>query len=242
MSSEPIDNLELDSKNTQNNKKGVSKGATYLLINKTGVIKQVNLKNVHDFDETLLYKKCGFKNDENFEIIHTWELTSKHESYHISVYAKCEGRANMENKYDLPPPVDSQLFFGTIALVNFDDEGNVSHLDEKTWNRLYEKLFGGFEDLASTCVEDEAEEDELETIPMELKTKDGYLKDGFVVDANELEYGDDNDTEDENGSISDIPSISDENTISSDEDSDSDVLDVGSELSSEEFLFSDEEA
>ena len=35
--------------------------------------------------------------------------------------------------------------------------------------------------------EDEEEEDELENIPAEMKTKSGYLKDGFVVDDNVID-------------------------------------------------------
>ena len=54
--------------------------------------------------------------------------------------------------------------------------------------KMYEKLFGGFEDLTLTCVEDEEEEDELENIPKSMKTKKGgYLKDGFVVDSSDAE-------------------------------------------------------
>jgi hypothetical protein len=65
---------------------------------------------------------------------------------------------------------------------------------------MYEKLFGGFEDLAATCAEDEEEEDELENIPASKKTKQGYLKDGFVVDSDssdEKEESYDSEEEDE---------------------------------------------
>ena len=55
--------------------------------------------------------------------------------------------------------------------------------EESTWNMIYEELFGGFENLDDTAEADEAEEDELENIPQEYKTKTGYLKDGFVVDT-----------------------------------------------------------
>ena len=39
---------------------------------------------------------------------------------------------------------------------------------------------GGFEDLKDTETESE---DELEAVPSHLKTSDGYLKDGFIVDS-----------------------------------------------------------
>lgn len=36
--------------------------------------------------------------------------------------------------------------------------------------------------MDATAAEDENEEDELEDIPDSMKTKEGYFKDGFVVD------------------------------------------------------------
>ena len=51
---------------------------------------------------------------------------------------------------------------------------------------MYEKLYGGFEDLSKLALEDENEEDELDSIPAHLKTKEGYLKDGFVVDDSDV--------------------------------------------------------
>jgi hypothetical protein len=48
-------------------------------------------------------------------------------------------------------------------------------------------LFGGFENLADSIAEDENEEDELDNIAAEMKTKSGYLKDDFVVDDNPVD-------------------------------------------------------
>jgi hypothetical protein len=92
----------------------------------------------------------------------------------------------MENKYDFPPPVDTQLFFGACALVattlNVTKEKHLCNLSVELWEKMYEKLFGGFEDLSKTAEEDEKEIDELELIPASQKTKNGYLKDGFIID------------------------------------------------------------
>ena len=49
-------------------------------------------------------------------------------------------------------------------------------LTVELWSKIYEQLFGGFENLDS---EEEMSEDELESIPAELKTKNGYLKDSI---------------------------------------------------------------
>ena len=64
-------------------------------------------------------------------------------TYKISLYGKDSGRAGMENKYELPPPVDNILFFGKIALVNDMDDLTID-----LWNKIYEQLFGGFFDPA----------------------------------------------------------------------------------------------
>ena len=88
--------------------------------------------------------------------------------------------------------------------------------------------------MAATAAEDEAEEDELANVPKEKKTKQGYLKDGFVVDSS--------DAEEEDGSDS-VDDDSEESTKDSfEEEGDEIVLeDVGSELSEESYVESDEE-
>ena len=51
------------------------------------------------------------------------------------------------------------------------------------WEKTYERLFGGFDDLTATEVSDELEPDELDDVPASAKTKHGYLKDGWIVDG-----------------------------------------------------------
>jgi hypothetical protein len=92
---------------------------------------------------------------------------------------------------------------------------------------MYEKLFGGFEDLAATYAEDEAEEDELDSIPASKKTKQGYLKDGFVVDSDS----------DEKGEYASDDSDGDEEETEDSEEQEEvlEIEDIGSELSEEEY-------
>lgn len=158
-----------------------------IIVEKNGNVKPLLIK---EFSETELYKKCGFKQSDNFEKRTTWTVKypsgTSSKKYSLSLYAKNTGRANGENKFDFPPPVDTVLYFGSCALVlkvkNLDGKYVYSNLSVELWEHLYEKLFGGFEDLSKTALEDENEVDELATIPKEYKTKQGYLKDGFVVD------------------------------------------------------------
>ena len=97
------------------------------------------------------------------------------------------------------------------------------------WEKIYEKLFGGFEDLGVTAAEDDNEEDELANVPKHKKTKNGYLKDGFVVDSSDG---------DESESASSYETEDEESTEETDEDDkDADVVieDIGSELSEESY-------
>ena len=154
-----------------------------VIVEKNGNLKCLSIK---DFDESELYKKCGFKSTNNFGKQTVWEIKIDSVKYSISVYAKSDGKANTENKYDFPPPIDSSLFFGNCVIVgmkyNKDNVLENTSLSLEMWEKMYEKLFGGFENLDVVAVDDENEEDELDNISDKLKTKDGYLKDGFVVD------------------------------------------------------------
>ena len=160
-----------------------------VIVEKTKSLKSLCIKS---FKEDELYKKCGFKTDTNFEKQGEWSVSDKNESlvYIISLYGKTKGKAGSENMYDFPPPHDTTLFFGNCLLVcHTSYQGEDLILEDLTielWEKLYERLFGGFEDLTTTAYEDENEEDELEHIASSLKTKEGgYLKDGFVVDDDE---------------------------------------------------------
>jgi hypothetical protein len=209
-----------------------------IIVEKTGALKILAIK---EFKEEDLFKKCGFKKSEDFNKQTEWNVKCESKKYLISVYAKLDGRANSENKYDFPPPIDTKLFFGNCVILAKvkNDEGKqvYTNLSLELWEKIYEKLFGGFEDLASTAIEDENEIDELENIPKDKKTKQGYLKDGFVVDSDGDDDGcddDDYETEDDNS----------DNTSDIDENDDLDgenIEDLGSELSEDIYDYSSDE-
>jgi hypothetical protein len=210
-----------------------------IIVEKNGSLKSLTIK---EYKEDELYKKCGFKKAEDFVKQTEWSnIKIDGKKYVVVLYGKNDGKANTENKYDFPPPVDSTLFFGNCVLVAHvkkeNSEYGLCHLTLELWNKIYEKLFGGFEDLAVTCAEDENEVDELEGIPAEKKTKHGYLKDGFVVDSEEdEEYGSEDDDDD-----SDELEQSDDVDESDEVDEELELEDIGSELSEEEYDYSDDD-
>jgi hypothetical protein len=211
----------------------MSQPLNIIIVERTGTLKMLAIK---DFKEEELFKKCGFKKAEDFLKQTEWNVKYDGKKYYIQVFAKADGRANSENKYDFPPPIDTKLFYGCCAIVaylkNTDGTKTYTNLSIPLWDKIYEKLFGGFEDLAATAIEDENEEDELANVPKEKKTKQGYLKDGFVVDSSDA---------DESASVSgseeeDTEESEDTDETEKDGEDDDIVLDdIGSELSEESY-------
>ena len=150
-----------------------------LFVEKNGSLKEMKLKEVVPEE---LYRKASFKTAEGFGVQTTW---SNPDRYRVSLYARKNGRPGSENKYDFPPPVDNELFFGGCVLTNQDVDGNYIDLTKSMWERIYEELFGGFDDLGSEDSESESDDLEDKEVP---RTKEGYAKDGFIVDdAEEVE-------------------------------------------------------
>lgn len=217
---------------------------TIILVEKNGELKTLSIK---DYKEDELYKKCGFKKADDFSKQIDWAAKIEGQKYLISMYGKSEGKANMENKYDFPPPVDSKLYFGCCALVALSrDDSNKKtpiNLSLELWNKIYEKLFGGFEDLTIAKGEDDddLEEDELDVVPKSKKTKaGGYLKDGFAVDDDE--NGDDDDDMSDESDESDDDTGDDGDANGCTDGDDGLILeDIGSELSEDNYDYSDSE-
>ena len=187
----------------------MTQSLSVVIVERTGQLKSLHIKS---YVEEELYKKCGFKKADGFASQCVWNIKINGAKYNVRLYAKSDGKANTENKYDFPPPVDTKLFFGSCALVCSmkDIKGNyiLTDLTLEMWEKMYEKLFGGFEDLAQTAHDDEYEEDELANVPKSKKTKiGGYLKDGLVVDDDE---------QDDHASSSDIDDESDDFETSND--------------------------
>ena len=213
-------NVKLNKNVVDENDKGESKkvktkdnNITFVIVEKNGSLKDADIKESVICAEELS-KKCKFKKVDGFIKRTEWNYSSKNEhdnsSYKIIVelWAKDDGIANYENKYEFPPPVDTELFFGACALVARDGKNNYVNLTKDKWNKIYEYLFGGFESLVVNDDDDDEEEDELESVPKNRKTRDGYLKDGFVVDGGA-------------GCDSDVAGNADEN-VSDEDDDDSD--------------------
>jgi hypothetical protein len=155
-----------------------------IIVETNGTVKEASCQDATDAG---LYKAIKLKSASGFTCQTTWNVTIADDTFAIALYAKVDGKAGQENKYDFPPPVDSALFFGKCVLVNRDGD-----LTAVEWNRIYEHLFGGFEDLNSEG--DDDDEDEYDELPL---TAAGYAKDGFVVDSDASEVEPESEEEEE---------------------------------------------
>ncbi len=219
---------------------------TFLLVETNGTIKQTK---AHENSFDFLYKKCGFRSENNFDKRTTWNVNMNGDKHIIELWAKDNGKANNENKYDFPPPVDKELYFGTCMLIRRDEDGNIINFDAPLWTKIYEKLFGGFEDIGDEV--EEYSEDELENVDKKLKTKHGYLKDGFVIDSAAVSDednggGDEDEDEDADDDVDDEDEdadVFDEEDEDEDEDEVEDCSNdnISDELEESEYDYSDDE-
>ena len=127
-------------------------------------------------DESKFFLYCGWKKTKGFRILHSYQLTE----VTVEIWGRDSGDEKQISKWELPPPLDTVFSYGNLLAVG----RNGSEYVDIDWDNSYNEMFGGFDDLGS---QDSESEDELDTIPDTEKTKEGYLKDGWVVSESELE-------------------------------------------------------
>jgi hypothetical protein len=206
-------------------KHGGGATTTVIIVERNG---DLRTSEINEYSQLELAKKCKYKTSAGFEIRAEWAYSgSDADKFIVELWAREDGNAGQENKYEFPPPVDTILFFGACALVAKDTspQHNVIPLTLEKWDKMYTFLFGGFDTLANCDDDDDDdyEEDDMDSIPSSKKTKDGYLKDGFVVDEDE-----DDDEDDDETTSDDETEYDDDETTTSDndayDDSDSDSV------------------
>lgn len=185
-------------------------------ISKKGNLKSVNKDNI-DF----------IKNNKNISQINSWYYNN----FNYILYGYVNGEAGEENKYDLPPPCDCDLYFNDLYFIKYENK-DIIDLSLEDYNSFYAYCFEGFESIENT-------EDEIEEELSEHTSDREFINDDNISissETNEMELSElsnftsdekQNITEEEefNEDISEISSI--EITISScsenDSDSNSDV-------------------
>ena len=165
---------------------------TGIIVKKTGELKVVKINGVSKVSEVQIENKhivsvfnSNIRNSknfkENFKRYCDWEL----DEYVISIFGSKEGKAGSENKFDWPPPEDTDIYFGEILIIKSKDN-IIQDINKKIFSDFIDISFGGFEDLGSKDTEEEYD-----------PTLDVYESD-FVVNDDQVSYDEDyNPEEDE---------------------------------------------
>jgi hypothetical protein len=181
------------------------------------------------------------KKNKNISMLNTW----KYNNYDFVIYGCENGNAGEENKYDLPPPIDCELYFNDLYIIKMKND-KLENLNIEEYNIFYNDCFGGFEDIQSTDDEEEVElsehtsdrdfiDDEnisigSETNELDLEELSSFTSDEDYVDEEKISF-----EEDDIGELSSIEitvSSCDEDDIENDLDDLDDIendLDVDTE-------------
>ena len=80
-----------------------------ILLKRTGGVYEIETKSFEPDILTLKLKKRGSGKPQ---ILIIWEI----DEYEYKLFGYKYGDAGQENKHDLPPPIDSELYFGDLKV------------------------------------------------------------------------------------------------------------------------------
>jgi hypothetical protein len=103
----------------------ISKMHTIILVEKNGTLSQ---KQVKTFDK--LYTTCNYRNDNNFELLHTWD---RDDSVY-ELYGKKHKKLNNENTYTFMSI--QTIFYGNLCIVK-KKNGEPDSLQIKEWEEFH---------------------------------------------------------------------------------------------------------
>ena len=160
------------------------------------ILKNGQIENINKYN-------LNFLNTNNILKLHTWIFNNNE----YVLYGSDDGKAGNENKYELPPPIDSNLYFNDLYVIKYNNE-KILDFSIKEWDDFYNISFGGFDDIDSN--------DEFSSELSEHTSDRDFIDDD---DIDSIENDSDN--------ISDV-SFTDSNIsndITDDENAESDIID-----------------
>ena len=164
-----------------------------ILLKRTGGVYEIETDSFESDILTLKLKKHGSGKPQ---ILVIWEI----DEYEYKLFGYKYGDAGQENKHDLPPPIDNELYFGDLLVYKTrKSTSKLCNLIKSDYLETYEFLFGGFEDLGTSdteyndengyCSEDDPDYHPEEDINIEVNYKkddEDDDDDSFIND--EIEY------------------------------------------------------
>ena len=148
-------------------------------------------------------------------------------NYTISIFAFQDGKAGQENKFELPPPIDTALYFGCLIVIAHNSD-TIMTITQEMFNSFYNKVFEGFVNLDGEDTWSEEEEENTEDRE-------------FIVDDNYIEYDSKCSNTEEEDSYNE-ETEEEEFIIESEEtEEEEDLYNESDETEEEEFIIESEE-
>ena len=119
----------------------------------------------------------------------------KEDEITISIFAFTDGKEKQINKTELPPPIDSEIYYGNIFVFAHVDN-KLINLTLDTYNEFYEHSLGGIEDIGSQDSWSEDDEDE-NSEDREFIASEGSVSEE-IEDSDDDEFLDSDHSDDEN--------------------------------------------
>jgi hypothetical protein len=107
----------------------------------SNVSKNLDIDNLDTKNIDSLFKVKGKGTIKRFC---DWKLNK----FTISIYGWKDGNAGQENKTELPPPEDTDLYFGDILVIKSNSKG-IKNITLNDYHTFIEESNGGFESLGS---------------------------------------------------------------------------------------------
>ena len=107
--------------------------------------------------------------NKNIDKLYIWEYND----CELILYGSIDGKAGCENKYELPPPLDNNLFFNDLYIIKYIKEPVNFSLDE--YNIFYDESYGGFEEI-------DFSDNEVESTLSEHSSDRDFIDDDTISD------------------------------------------------------------
>jgi hypothetical protein len=105
-----------------------------IIVEKTGDLLSSTIQDMSD-----IFKRCNFRKEDGFQLRTTWIID---EPYTVQLYCKIEGKPHTVNKYEFPPPVEHDIYYGRCAIVQCKGDELVD-MDIDYWVTIQDRLWGG---------------------------------------------------------------------------------------------------
>lgn len=147
---------------------------TALVIEKDGTLKISNIKNIDK-----LYSVCNYRNDTNFEVLYTWKNTL----INYELYGKKKMKGSIKNNYQMPHPIDKELYYGALCVIKKMNQ-EIVNMTMEDWILIINKFKTNVTernnesnetDIEINENEKDEEEDETNTLQLLMKNREKEL-------------------------------------------------------------------